>query len=400
MIKYFIKTKFQVQYLLFLILISTFLISGCENNSNDLGLNYIANDTLGTLLLDSQRDTMNITNKNYLKYLNTSNSLNMMVGNYQNYVSKALLRFNGITADFDSSSIVSATLYLRYNNYAFKDSNGITSFNIYKINSNYNFDTVTYDQFSNNDIGTTLLGTYTGTPHDTVKIGIPFDNQTIKDWLEYAADTNYPAKNYGIILVPNSNSNNIKAFYTYRSADVNSLPTIVAVLTKYGVVDTLTFNTTQSTSLNFAPTTLMTNDRIFLQNGLVFRDNMRFDLSKLSDKVIINQAILTLTLDRANSFISNSTGSDQRLLANMLTDTVSNATDIVNFYSVQPDSITYQINLTLLLQKWNYGVSPNLGVLIRNIYDYTNLDRFVFYSGNYSDANKRPKLRIRYTIRR
>ena len=38
--------------------------------------------------------------------------------------------------------------------------------------------------------------------------------------------------------------------------------------------------------------------------------------------------------------------------------------------------------------------------VIRNIYDYTNLDKFVFYSGNYSDASKRPKLRIRYTIRR
>jgi len=135
MVKYFINTKIPIQYILILILISTFFMSGCNNNPNDLGLNYISSDTLGTLILDSQKDTMNITNKNFLKYVNTSSSFNMMVGNYQNYNSKTLLRFNSITADFDSSSILSATLYLRYNGYAFIDSNGITSFNIYKINS-------------------------------------------------------------------------------------------------------------------------------------------------------------------------------------------------------------------------------------------------------------------------
>ncbi len=400
MVKYFINTKIPIQYILILILISTFFMSGCNNNPNDLGLNYISSDTLGTLILDSQKDTMNITNKNFLKYVNTSSSFNMMVGNYQNYNSKALLRFNSITADFDSSSILSATLYLRYNGYAFSDSNGITSFNIYKINSDYDFDTVTYDQFSSSDIGTTLLGSYSGTPHDTVKIAIPFNNQTIKDWLESAADTNYTVKNYGIILVPNSNSNNIKAFYTYGSGDVNNIPTIVAIVTKYGVVDTLTFNTTKSVSLNYAPTTLMTNDRIFLQNGVAFRDVMKFDLTKLSSKVIINQALITLSLDRANSFISNSLGSDAKLLANMITDSVALTNDGINFYSIQPDSNTYTINVTPIFQKWNYGVSPNFGILIRNIYDYTNLDKFVFYSGNYSDASKRPKLRIRYTIRR
>jgi hypothetical protein len=54
----------------------------------------------------------------------------------------------------------------------------------------------------------------------------------------------------------------------------------------------------------------------------------------------------------------------------------------------------------MAVQKWNYGTEANLGILIKNIYDYSNLDRYVFYGPDYSDVSKRPRVIIRYTIRR
>jgi hypothetical protein len=320
-----------------------------------------------------------------------------LVGKYSSYTSRGLLRFGSIPNNYDSATVLSAILKLKYNGYALQDSNGITSFNIYRLNSNYNFDTLTIDQFNNSDIGATILGTYSGTLHDTAQINITFDNQTLKDWLQYAVDTNYANKNYGIIFVPNSNCTNLKAFYSSSSS---FYPYITAVVTKNGTVDTLTLGSSKSLSLNYAPISLVPKTEILLQNGVVFRDIIKFDLTKLPQKVIINEAILTLKLDRSKSFISTVNAPDIRLLANMITDSIAMSNDGINFYSTQPDSVTYVIYLNSVVQKWNYGVSPNMGILIRNIYDYTNFDRFVFYSNNYPDANLRPKLRIRYTIRR
>jgi hypothetical protein len=381
-----------------LIFISIFF--GCENNPNELGLNYIANDTIGTIVLDSQRDSILITSSNFLKYVNTSNSVNIFVGNYQNYTSKSLLKFYGITSSYDSAVVLSAVLKLKYNNYALEDSNGTTSFNIYKLNRDYNFDTVTYDQFSSSDIGTTVLGTYTGVLRDTVQISIPFDNQTIKDWLQYAVDTNYVNKNYGVILVPNSNSNNIKAFSSYISGSSALYPTIVAVVAKNGTVDTLTFSTSQSVSLNTVPSSIIPSGEILLQNGVTYKDIIKIDPSKIPANSLINEATLTLKIDKAKSFISSSTSStDVRLLVNMLTDSSSLTNDGTNYYSTQPDSVTYSITFNYAFQKWVSGTS-NFGILIKNIYDYSNLDRYVFYSTNYPDVDKRPRLKIRYTLRR
>ena len=397
MIKYLFKKTAPIQYILYCFALILILFTGCENSPNELGLNYIANDTLGTKVLDSQTDTMAIYSNNFLRYLNTSNSVNMMVGKYQNYTSRTLLRFNSISNAFDSAVVLSAVLHLKYNGYALVDSNGYTSFNIYRLNNNYNFDTVTYDQFNNSDIGTTILGTYSGTLHDTASINITFDNQTIKDWLQYAVDTNYAVKNYGVIFVPNSNSTNIKAFYSSLSSFI---PYVTAVVAKNNAVDTLTFTTSQSTSLNYVPASLIPKTEILLQRGVSFKDILRFDLSKLSNKVIINEAVLTLTLDRAKSFISTVNSVNSSLLANMLIDSVALTNDGINYLSVQPDSVTYTIHLNVAFQKWNYGISPNMGILIRNIYDYTNLDRYVFYSSNYPDISKRPRLKIRYTLRK
>ncbi len=375
-------------------LVLTFpLFYGCENNLTDEGLSYISGDTIGTLLLDSQADSMNITSNNFIKYINTSSSGNMMVGLYSNYESKSLLRFKGLPTNYDTTTVLSAKLYLRYNNTFYQDSLGITSFNLYSISKYYDFSTLTYDLF-NNEIGSNIVGTYTGTPRDTALITIPLDNQTVGDWLKYAHDTNYVNKNYGIILLANPSSTTIKAFY---SSFYSYYPTITAVvLSPSGKQDTLTFGSSEFVTLNYVPQINTIPGRIIIQNGVAIKDILKFDISKLPEKVIINQALLELKVDWQNSFYTK--GVDTRLIANMLiSDTLTN--DGINYYSVNTDTNTYSLYLTLAFQKWNYGVYTNFGVLLKNIYDYSNLDRYVFYGPDYSDVSKRPRLKIRYTLR-
>jgi len=132
---YFGLRRFHFVTLFLLCLFVLSFLNGCEEEPSELGLNYIPpGDTFKTKTLDSQTDTILITENNPRKYINTSASANLLVGLFQQYISKALLKFKDITQDYDSATVLSAKLNLKYNNYYFEDSLGVTSFNVYSLN--------------------------------------------------------------------------------------------------------------------------------------------------------------------------------------------------------------------------------------------------------------------------
>lgn len=388
----------------FIILIfSAFTLISCEDNPNDLGLVFIpADDTTGVLYLDSELDTMNITNSNYKKFINNSVASSFMIGNYQNYQSKALLKFKDISPDYDSVTVTSATLTMKYNDYFFKDENGLTSFNIYRVNSNFNYSTVTWDSVTSSSIGTISLGSFNGTPQDTQSINITLDNQLAKDWLEAAADTGYINKNYGIAFIPDMSSSTIKGFYSNNN-DANLIPYVSIYFLKNNVLDTITLITSEYVTLSDAPSGIIPQDRFILQNGIAYRNVLNFDLSKLPPNVIINNASLQFTLDNASSYISGSTANKSIILA-MVSDSV-NRIDSVFTDPVQvfpQDSVTYvasSIRFNTIFQNWNSGILPNFGISMKSFFELQNLDYFVFYSPSASDISKRPRLKITYTPR-
>lgn len=372
------------------------LLSGCENDPKDLGLNYIPSiDTTGVKYLDSQADTMNIRETGYRKNINTYLSENLLIGNYNNYQSKSLLRFYNITKDYDSSKVISAILKLRYGNYYFKDKSGNTSFNIYKVLRKLNYASITIDSVSSSDFGTVSQGNFNGTVPDSSYISIPMDNNLIKSWLEYAADTSLSEKNYGLALVPNASSTTIKGFYLINN-NVDYIPSIEVILTKNGNTDTITLNTSDGLYLTDAPVSVIPTDRIFLQNGIAFRNRLNFDLSKLPSNVIINNATLLFTLDNSSSFISANT--DKRIIIGMMTDTVNNK-DTIFAEAFLRDTITYSVSLNAVFQRWNSGIMLNLGLSMKNYFELQNLDNFAIYNQFADDVSKRPRIKITYTLR-
>lgn len=390
--------RFRLDFLMLtvLCLVSAAILYSCKSEPSDLGLNFVdPNDTTGTYILDSQTDTMTITGNNYKKAVSTFASPYMLIGNSGDYTSKSFLIFNDAFTEYDSSSVSSAILYLRYANYAYTDSNAPISFNIYRITRQINFQTVTRDSINPSDIGTKLLGTYTGNPVDSALISITLDNNLIRDWLEYFADTNYAVKNYGIAIVPNISSSTIKGFY---SSQTTLSPYVTTIVTKNGETDTLTFDDSYSVWFSDAPASLLTPDRFTLQNGIGFFELMGFDLSKLPANVIINEALITLTLDTNNSYISSL--ADRRLSIGLTSDSVNKTdTSVGDVTTLTPVQGVYEFRLNTFFQYWNNGTYPNLGIIISNIYPFENLDRYVFYGPGYSDPTKVPRLRIRYTPR-
>ncbi|MDD5361679.1 MAG: DNRLRE domain-containing protein [Ignavibacteria bacterium] len=388
--------KFYIRALVLILGIGgLFVFQSCENNPNELGLEFILSDTLGTKVLDSNRDTMQITHNNYKKFINTSASADFFVGKTQGYESKALLKFDGLSSAYQGGTVLSATLKFHYAKYAFTDSMGSVSFNMYPLNTNYNFTTITNDSFSTGSIGSTLIGTYTGAPTNYNEIAIPFDAQTAKNWLEYAADTSYAAKNYGMILMPNASSNTIKGF----SKSIDTLcPKLVIIVNKNNVTDTLTYSSignSGAVSLIDAPSSIYMADRIVLQNGVMFGDIINFNISKLPGRVTINQAYLKIKLDKANSITAYT---NPGIYFAGVTDSVLKLST-GSITAIQEDSITYSVTLNSIFQSWNYGVVANLGVRLFNLSESVNLDKLVFFGPSVQDTAKRPKLIIRYTPR-
>ena len=390
-------TSFKIStYLLILLLPVVIFLSGCENSPNDLGLIYISPfDTLNKKVLDSRKDSILITSTNTLKYINTSISPYIFVGRYQTYESRSLLKFISLPTGYDSFTVVSANLKLRYNNTFFQDSLGLNSFNCYRLNRYIDFSQVTYDQVTSSDIGNTSLGTYSGVLTDTAYVNIPFNGQIVSEWLKNTSDTN-TYKNYGIILLSNTNSTTIRGFY---SANISGLgPSMTLVLNKGSETDTVTLNFSSTSFIADAPASIIPNGRIILQSGVSYKCNLKFDLSKLPPNVIINEAYLELKFDPAYSFTSQNF-QDRRIAIAMLTDTTLVNIDNNYFYTTLVDSITYGVRLNSIFQRWNSGTAVNYGIQLRNLTDATSLNKCALYSPLASDVIKTPYLRILYTKR-
>ena len=389
----------KITYLItFFPLLILMFIAGCENNPSDLGLGFInPNDTVGTKILD----TTIVTNFNFRKYINDNGSGNMLIGNYQDagnqYTAKTLIQYAGITGSYQNVNVLSANLRLKYSKYAYKDTTGTVAFNIYKVNRPVNLLAITNDSISAADIGTTSLGSYSGNPTDASAINIPLDNQTMKDWLNYAADTNYAVKNYGIALVPNSGSNTIKGFYSENNND-SLRPIITLVVQTTTSIDTLTLNFPSTVSLSTAPVTVIPASQYFIvQNGVSFRNLLKFSFPNLPANVIINEAYLQISLNTAQSYITS--GSTNQIKVDQVTDSSTNATNDEGFFMTRLDSITYTVRINQIVQRWNSNSSPNYGISLRCPSEIQNLDKFIFYNSDNPDISKRPKLRIRYSLR-
>jgi hypothetical protein len=387
---------FKTAFLL-LLLISPLYFTSCEKEPSDLGIIYLPpDDTTGTNVLESQADTMLITSSNFDFPVNTSVSDHIIIGRNNGYESRGFLKFTSVTGDYDSANIISANLVMRYDNYYFRDSSGTLAFDVYRLTRDINFGTATIDSISSSDIGTTSVGSYSGNPQDTGYIGVQLDNQLVKDWLEYAANSSYQTPNYGIAFVPNGGSNTMKGFYSSRVED--NRPYVDIILSKNNDIDTISITLSTSMFTTSASSSVIPQDRFIVQSGVAFRNILGFDLRKLPSNVIINDVKLELTLDRQNSFLTS--GTNSKLGFSIVTDSV-NKTDTLQSIpanqSVNGD--VYTVKITPVVQYWNSGVLTNLGTAVFTGSERLNTDVFTFYAPSYSDPTKVPKLRIIYTLR-
>lgn len=384
-------------FFLLFICFGLFFLQGCEEIPTDVGSGFISpDDTLNVRLLDSQADTIALLSSPYKKAFSNFITPFLLVGKSNGVEASSLLRFNNLPANFAGANVTSAKLILKYSNYYYTDSLGTIDFNIHRLNQNYTFSTVTSDSISKSSYDPTPVGNFSGNPVDTATVVISLDNEMVKDWLEFAADPKYPVGNFGMIFVPNGNSNAIKGFVSTNGTVVAETPYVEIVIKGNDKDDTITLNTSESNFIADGNLNDLMPDRITLQSGIAIQNFFRFDLSKLPENVIINEARLEMYLDTNSSYFFRT--SERRFVANLITDSTTFA-DTITVINSQILGDKYVLQFNPIAQFWNAGIFANQGLALSNLSKRVNLDKFVFYSPTFSDVSKRPRLRITYTIR-
>lgn len=378
---------------------------GCADDPSSLGLNFIPpGETTGVRIFDSYIDTMPISSESKLYYVNTSGSTNLMVGKSGTFETKGLLRFDNLNPDYDSATVVSAVMTLRYRNYYYPvntaDSLGQVAFDIFEVEQSFDYTTVTMDSVNSSSFGNTPRGTFIGSPTaDSQEVAVTLDPLLVRDWLEYAADSTYSNKNFGIVLSPTNASNVIKAFYSSITLD-GAKPSLQVIVTKNNDTDTLNFSNSSSVSLttgSFSPSAETFN----LQAGISYVEVMKFDMSRFPVSATINDVQLYLTLDSLNSGFSNQ--SNFRINSQFITDSAGLVTEAFSFIGSPTGDGKYLVALMNIqapspFQRWLLG-QANYGILLFAGNQTLNLDRYVFYNEAAINPGNRPRVVIKYTPR-
>jgi hypothetical protein len=378
----------------------------CADEPTSLGLKFLpSSETTGVRIFDSYIDTMRMSSYNIKYRVNTYVSNNLFIGIAGTYNSKALIKFTNLPSDKGNATVSSAVLKLKYRNYYFptstQDSLAQISFDIYRVLQNLNYPGITLDSVTSSAFGTVSKGSYTGAPaHDRQEISINLDTTMVKDWLKYAADTtNYPVKNYGIVLSPNASSAVLKSFYSGVTADTLK-PAVTVIYRLNGITDTLVLNITQTLFLADAVLTPLPGE-FYLQAGVSYDQIMKFDVSKIPSTATINDVQVILTLDEANSKLTSF--SNRGLATAFVTDSAGVKTELFNIISVSTGNKytfgSYNNHPILtLFQRWLRG-ETNHGIMIIPGAQNLNMDLFSFCDINNPDPNKRPRVIIKYTPR-
>lgn len=403
MIQYFILPKWQKLKLLFFVL-PVLLFFSCSDEPNSTGYGLLnPEDFIEIKSFDTTRDSVHQEFSQLIQVENFGAARRLLVGNYKNLTASALMRFEFLFTEeiknllLENKITVSAAKLKVYPIYRFGDSTRTNfSFNVHEIKSWWDSDQFTADSlnpshfdFDNSPIESNFLN------GDSV-ITCTLPNDKVLTWMKAIADTGLKHPS-GIYLKPTTATNFIRGLGAIGPNTNTSA--LEVVFSKDGAASDTIYAVTIS-DVHVVTTTENYNDPlvITLQSGVLAKAKLKFDLSKIPKDAIINSAVLELTRNLSKSEFGSSFQDSLYVLR--LTDTSKISIDS-NYAHVlvqyRPD--IYEGNIARIVQDWlNTGL--NYGLLLSTRDPEGGIERFAFESSYSADFNKRPILKIYYTIRK
>ncbi len=388
-----------VIWYIILVCISVTLIS-CSDNPSSIGAGLLKNDYVSVKSLDSYSDSLAQTSSYFKREVPLGSSPLLLLGKSANVQSSILIRFlviipDSIVQDYHDNQLTVKSASIEMTKYySFGDNNASLDFTVNKVNNPWASDRVVGSSpdtmmidpadISSNRIITDSLTTFN------------IDPQIALSWIKATADTDQ-ALNSGIMIKPSTGSQKVIGYESVNFLSGNYPVAKVVIKLKNGVIDTLSFTTSQDASVVTGTLPSLSPDEIAVQSGLIVNSKLWFDVSKIPSNAIINSAILTLTEDTTNT-ITGSNYADALSAISLVDSTLLDSTNMVSIQLVKSDN-QFSGDISTFVHQW-IKTGNNQGMVLGAYSQLSGFELFALKGSNSSNAALRPRLQITYTIKK
>jgi hypothetical protein len=394
-----LKKHFFSFIVIFIVLIS---FIGCSDDPSSSGYGLIPEgDLVYTDIFDTDSMFVNITSSNFKDSINLSSSDKLLIGKTSYATASALVRFYPVLADSISSQISKDSIIVRkcwvkiIPKYILGDASLPFDFNLYRIKQAWSSTEINNNNYKSLPVDKSNDISFNRSITDTL-ITFNIENSIALKWLQNKVDT-AKGENYGVMFSPTENTNRIIGIPGLNYYTDYSDFTVYIEVEKIGkYIDTVKAFTTEDLHVVEVNLPHSSTNNLILTGGDPYRAKLSFDLSSLPKNVIINKAVLSVTLDESESYIGKP--ASDTIFAIMLNDSSTNT--INKYYNIgyliNKDKV-YSGDITSIVQHWVDGES-NQGLRL-NLSNETNTVNKIAIKSEKS-ITTRPKIKIYYTKQR
>lgn len=408
-----IFSKMQNLFTAALLVAGSFFLFSCNDEPTPVGYSLV-NDTLSFHNLSSEEDGLIVSFESEYKQLFWRNQMAFFIGKAEGVSAASMLRWDKNLPDsllsfIKPDDIQSIKLKLTPNRYVLGDSNNTQqNITVYQVNKwwelGIRWDSIftasqPVDYVDPNPITTQELNIPLQDSMHRITIDLTNDRfkQDYITWLEENdRDTTKTLTNFGLLLVPEDNSNHINSFKTQITEDTEeAIPELELIYNhKDGRLDTILTKATMDGYL----TNLEERDegKISISANTGLTSILSIDVSAIPKRAAIHKSYLEFTLDRENSVIGN-----------FPKDSILAAKFIMNGEHTEPNPIAADSNGVYRIEYMQHAIEyfkskDGLGEIEISIYSVADagkkLDRLRFYGMDAEDPEKRPKFNIVYSM--
>ncbi len=384
------------------LLLAMLIFAGCSDSPSPIGVDDLGSDLLKVKVLDSNIDSLNQNSASFRKIVPLGASTYILLGNALGVKSNVLLQFNVNFDETTKNAIQKDSIQMISSRIVLKKVYGIGDtlqafpvpmVNGYKVTGSWDPLKVKIDSLPTIDYSTDVLS---AKPAPDSFYYFNVKNDLALQWMKNSYDTvNF--MNNGILLRAETATPSLIGFQGFSSSGENAPK--IELKFKYlatGKDTTISFRTLSDAHVIEGSTPSLLVDEMLVQSGTTLQSRIYFDLSKLPDKVFINNAELIITADTTKKIVGNS------LLNGLLIGVID---ELTNDSSFVPSSLyttnlyysggKYSGNLTTLMRQI-YATKKNLGFALSTSNPIEGLETF-YLKNSKAAAGLRPKLIITYS---
>ena len=382
---------------LFISTLLMIVVVGCGKNKPLPGsYERIMGNTEGTIA-DTVLTLETGSEKYYSKLINTSDSNELLLGNYEQYKSGIYLQF---VTPGDSLHIKSADLVLSVKgktapgDSSLWDSSPQATVNVFLADTSWDETNPPTKDWSLQLSSATI---YSDSTHD---ISIALDSTLLNQWNDDESNLN----NFGFWL-ESEETRFMQIYHSFESLDTKIMPRMNL---SYSYVDSqgVTIDTNKVIYVSDDAFVLLNSeqdlnldaDLLYIGKGLAFHDVFKFSFDFLDSTIHINRAMMELTINKSNSIRELAYLDDAILYG--LSEEWTEGTEIdeqksLNYMGTIADSLLI-FNVTTTVQTVVDNKNENYGFFMKSQHEEETISRIAFYSSK-SNFDLQPKLKIYYS---